>query len=74
MKRPPQNTEGVFILVRPNGFEPSAPSVGGSCSIQLSYGRIFNLLTCRTERKHVRASVRRRFVLYLTELRRRNAF
>ena len=40
MKRPPQNTEGVFILVRPNGFEPSAPSVGGSCSIQLSYGRI----------------------------------
>ena len=30
MKRPPQNTEGVFILVRPNGFEPSAPSVGVS--------------------------------------------
>ena len=27
-----------------------------------------------TERKHVCASVRRRFVLYLTELRRRNAF
>ena len=29
---------GGGVLVHPNGFEPSAPSVGGSCSIQLSYG------------------------------------
>lgn len=33
MKRPPQNTEGVFILVRPNGFEPSAPSVGAAQNV-----------------------------------------
>lgn len=26
-----------LLLVHLNGFEPSAPSVGGSCSIQLSY-------------------------------------
>ncbi len=28
-------------MAYPNGFEPSAHSVGGYCSIQLSYGRIF---------------------------------
>lgn len=27
-------------LVYPNGFEPSTHSVGGYCSIQLSYGYI----------------------------------
>ena len=27
-----------FFLVYPIGFEPTAPSVGGLCSIQLSYG------------------------------------
>ena len=32
--------EGVLPLVRPKGFEPPAPGVGGQCSIQLSYGRI----------------------------------
>ena len=32
---------GVAFLVYPIGFEPTAPSVGGLCSIQLSYGYVF---------------------------------
>lgn len=27
-------------MVRPNGFEPSARSLGNCCSIHLSYGRV----------------------------------
>ena len=27
------------VMARPAGFEPAAPSLEGSCSIQLSYGR-----------------------------------
>ena len=30
-------------MAYPNGFEPSAPSVGGLCSIQLRYGYILNI-------------------------------
>ena len=30
-------------LARPAGFEPAAPSLEGSCSIQLSYGRALAL-------------------------------
>ena len=37
-KKPPH--EGMAVLVYPIGFEPTAPSVGGLCSIQLSYGYI----------------------------------
>ena len=31
----------ISLLVYPIGFEPTAPSVGGLCSIQLSYGYVF---------------------------------
>ena len=31
---------GFRLSVRPGGFEPSTPGVGGLCSIQLSYERI----------------------------------
>ncbi len=30
----------LAIVARPAGFEPAAPSLEGSCSIQLSYGRV----------------------------------
>lgn len=32
-------------MAYPNGFEPSAPSVGGLCSIQLSYGYLLIIYT-----------------------------
>src|SRR5690606_38605438 len=31
---------GALILARPAGLEPATPSLEGSCSIQLSYGRV----------------------------------
>ena len=31
-------------MVRPEGFEPSAYALEGHCSIQLSYGRTFNMV------------------------------
>ena len=46
-KRPPPVWDGG-LLVYPIGFEPTAPSVGGLCSIQLSYGYVFSsfILLC----------------------------
>lgn len=41
-------------MARPAGFEPAAPSLEGSCSIQLSYGRASrrcSVLSRRTERR-----------------------
>ena len=35
------------ILARPTGFEPVAYCLEGSCSIQLSYGRISNMLAAQ---------------------------
>src|SRR3970040_2247509 len=32
-------------VARPAGLEPAAPSLEGSCSIQLSYGRTLSILT-----------------------------
>ena len=33
--------------MRPAGFEPATPSLEGSCSIQLSYGRVPALILVR---------------------------
>ena len=32
----------MSILARQKGFEPPTPSLGGRCSIQLSYWRVWN--------------------------------
>ena len=34
----------MVFLVYPIGFEPTAPSVGGLCSIQLSYGYVYTIV------------------------------
>ena len=34
----------MAFLVYPIGFEPTAPSVGGLCSIQLSYGYVYTIV------------------------------
>ena len=39
-KKPPR--KGTAFLVYPIGVEPTTPSVGGWCSIQLSYGYVFS--------------------------------
>lgn len=42
----PSSIEGLcHHMVRPNGFEPSARSLGNCCSIHLSYGRVQNHCT-----------------------------
>jgi hypothetical protein len=44
------NPAGAAMCVaRPAGLEPAAPSLEGSCSIQLSYGRVGHIVPkCRT--------------------------
>ena len=37
-------------MVRPEGFEPPTPWFVAKCSIQLSYGRKYNVKLWRTER------------------------
>lgn len=45
------NHKGCPFLVYPIGFEPTTPSVGGWCSIQLSYG--YALFFCFFSQKHL---------------------
>ena len=58
----PTPCEGVGFLVYPIGFEPTAPSVGGLCSIQLSYGYVF--YSMRNKRKLVTLSIVTVFPLF----------
>ena len=51
--------------MRPKGFEPPAPGVGGQCSIQLSYGRRFMELLPN------RAKAPNAFIVY--QIREQNA-
>ena len=48
-------------LARPAGLEPAAPSLEGSCSIQLSYGRVVSMVRrCRTPHAPPERTARRK--------------
>ena len=70
----PQPLAVTAFMASPGRFELPAPRLGGVCSIQLSYGDIFNLLWSRMEQlasQDFDDLIIRRQSLYPTELRGR---
>ena len=70
----PQPLAVTAFMASPGRFELPAPRLGGVCSIQLSYGDIFNLLWSRMEQlasQDFDDLIIRRRSLYPAELRRR---
>ena len=69
----PQPLAVTAFMASPGRFELPAPRLGGVCSIQLSYGDIFNLLWSRMEQlasQDFDDLIIRRRSLYPTELRK----
>ena len=70
----PQPLAVTAFMASPGRFELPAPRLGGVCSIQLSYGDIFNLLWSRMEQlasQDFDDLIIRRRSLYTTELQGR---
>ncbi len=71
IRKMPQPLAVTAFMASPGRFELPAPRLGGVCSIQLSYGDIFDFSWSRMERSASQDFddlIIRRLVLYPTEL------